>query len=173
MSVSVDFVSKVPELAAFRALLLDYYADVLETAARAGLTGVTPQEATDGSIADLPKMLPPKGRLLLASNPEGRLVGCGALVGIRADAAEMKRMYVRPEARGTGLGRRLFEMRIEEARRMGCTSIYADTARGNRAMLSMYERFGFRYIPRYPENANPPEFEPYLVYLRFDFPPGG
>jgi hypothetical protein len=34
-------------------------------------------------------------------------------------------------------------------------------------MLSMYERFGFRYIQRYPENANPIEFEPYLVYLEY------
>ena len=82
----------------------------------------------------------------------------------------MKRMFVRPEAQGQGLGRRLFEMRIAEAKKMGCRVIYADTARGNRSMLSMYEKYGFQYIPRYPENANPPEFEPYLVFLEYRIP---
>jgi hypothetical protein len=37
--------------------------------------------------------------------------------------------------------------------------------KGNTAMLSMYEKFGFAYIRRYPENANVPELEPWLVYL--------
>ena len=52
---------------------------------------------------------------------------------------------------------------------MGCRAVYADTYRGNRPMLNIYERHGFRHIPRYPENANPPEFEPYLVYLEYRF----
>ncbi|MEM1430250.1 MAG: GNAT family N-acetyltransferase, partial [Pseudomonadota bacterium] len=60
-------------------------------------------------------------------------------------------------------------LRIEEAERMGCTTLYADTVKGNRAMLSMYERMGFSYIPRYPENANPPEWSDVLVYLQLQF----
>ena len=82
----------------------------------------------------------------------------------------MKCVFARPEEQGLGLGKRLFEMRIEEARKMGCRTIYADTAKGNRPMLSIYERFGFNSIPHYPENANPPEFEPCLVYLEYRFP---
>ncbi len=35
-------------------------------------------------------------------------------------------------------------------------------------MLSIFEKFGFSYIPRYPENANVPELEPWLVYLEAD-----
>jgi RimJ/RimL family protein N-acetyltransferase len=55
-------------------------------------------------------------------------------------------------------------MRIDAAREMGCTTLYADTIKGNRAMLAMYVRLGFDYAPsRYPENANPPELDPYLV----------
>jgi GNAT superfamily N-acetyltransferase len=81
----------------------------------------------------------------------------------------MKRMFVRPEARAQGVGSRVFEMRIEEAPKMGCCAVYADTFKGNRPMLEIYERFGFNYIPRYPENANPPELEPFLVYLEYKF----
>lgn len=77
-------------------------------------------------------------------------------------------MYVRPKARGLGLGKLLFEHRLNEAREMGCTTIYADTVKGNTPMLSMYDKFGFSYIPRYPENANGLELATYLVYLKLD-----
>ena len=50
---------------------------------------------------------------------------------------------------------------------MGCKAVYADTVRGNRPMLSIYERFGFRYVPRYEGNANPPEMADHLVYLEY------
>ncbi len=167
MTVNLSFVSDVPDLDAFKELLFDYYTDVGKIARKAGVPAFLAEDMVSSSIDHLHEMLPPEGRLLLAQNAEGRLVGCGTLRRVRPDAVEMKRMFVRPEARGSGLGRRLFEMRIEEARKMGCKVIYADTARGNRPMLAMYEAFGFEYIPRYPENANPLEFEPYLVFLQY------
>jgi len=168
MTVEISFVSEVANLPEFEGLLLEYYADVLKVAEAAGLPKLAPQDLVDVSIAHLDEMLPPNGRLALAYNDDGRLVGCGALRRIRSDAVEMKRMFVRPEARGQSVGQRLFEMRVEEARKMGCRLIYVDTAKGNRPMLSMYERFGFKYIERYPENANPAEYAPYLVYLAYD-----
>ena len=155
MMIEVSFVSEVKNLSEFEELLFEYYSDVLQIAEAAGLPKLAPEDLVQSSVDHLDEMLPPNGRLL----------GCGTLRRIRSDAVEMKRMFVRPEARGNGLGQRLFEMRIEEARKMGCRAVYADTAKGNRPMLSMYERFGFHYIQRYPENANPIEFEPYLVNL--------
>ena len=170
MAVEFSFASEVTDLAELEELFLEYYTDVLKVAEAAGLHKLEPQDLVNDSMAHLDEMLPPDGRLLLARNADGRLVGCGTLRRIRPDAVEMKRMFVRQEARGQKVGQRLFEMRIEEARRMGCSAVYADTARGNRPMLSMYERFGFRYIPRYAENANPPDYAPYLVYLVYEFP---
>jgi len=107
---------------------------------------------------------------LLAHGPDGQLLGCGVIRMIRPDAAELKRMFARPEVQGAGLGHKLFEMRMAEARQMGARAIYVDTAKGNTPMLSMYERHGFSYIPRHPENANPEAFAPYLVYLKYTFP---
>lgn len=170
MIADVSFVTEVRDLPAFGNLLTDYYRIALKVFEAAGGPVVRPEELAGSSLEHLDEMLPPKGRLVLALGEDGRLLGCGTLRWIRPDAVEMKRMFVRPEAQGLGLGKRLFEMRIEEARKMGCRAIYADTAKGNRPMLSIYERFGFSYIPRYPENANPPEFEPYLVYLEYRFP---
>lgn len=169
MSYEISFVSTVVNLPEFESLLFEYYSDVLQTAAAAGLPKLAPEDMVRSSLENLDQMLPPDGRLVLAQSENGRLLGCATLRRIRPDAAEMKRMFVRPEARRMGMARRLFEMRLEEAKRMGCTAVYADTVKGNRPMLSMYEKFGFQYIDRYPENANPIEFEPYLVYLEYRF----
>ena len=170
MIADVSFVSEVEDPQAFRNLLTDYYTNVLKTLEAAGGPILSPEELTESSLDHLDEMLPPQGRLVLARAEDGRLLGCGTLRRIRPDAVEMKRMFVRPGAQGLGLGKRLFNMRIEEARNMGCRAVFADTAKGNRPMLSIYERFGFKYVLRYPENANPPELEPYLVYLEYRFP---
>ncbi len=171
MSIEISFVSQVTDLAEFEALLLEYYTDVLQIARTAGLPELAPEDMAHSSMEHLADMLPPHGRLALARSQDGELVGCGTLRRIRPNAVEMKRMYVSPAARGNGLGQILFQMRMDEARKMGCRFVYADTAKGNRPMLSMYERGGFHYIERYPENANPVEFEPYLVYLQYDLEP--
>lgn len=165
MRYSFEFVTDPPDLPAFQALMQEFFETMLAKLVAVGGPQLSAPELAAGTVANLDAMRPPKGRLLLATRDDGRLIGCGVLRQIRPDAAELKRMYIRPEARGHGLGRQLFERRIEEARRMGCKTLYADTIKGNTAMLSMYERFGFTYMPRYPENANGPELAPYLVYL--------
>lgn len=164
MSITLKFVDRIDDPQGLRDLFLAYATDILPLLAAVGGPVVDPEIIA--SVIDTPaELLPPRHRLLLATDADAQLVGCGSLRRIREDAAEMKRMYVRPEARGTGLGRRLFEGRIAEARRMGLKWLFADTVKGNRPMLGMYEKLGFSYIDRYPENANPEEFARYLVYL--------
>ena len=170
MDVELTFVAEVEDVDEFQDLLLEYYTGILPSVEAAGGPVLSAQDMAGSSIAHLEEMLPPDGRLVFARREDGLLLGCGALRRIRPDAVEMKRMFVRPEARGLGLGKKLFETRIDEARRMGCRLIFADTVKGNRPMLSMYERFGFEYIPRYPEIANPPDFDPFLVYLQYQLP---
>lgn len=165
MTLKLEFVSELPDPKAFEALMRDYYHIMVGKVIDAGGPAYSAADLAADTIAHLEDLTPPEGRILLATQDDGTLIGCGVIRKIRPDAAELKRMYVRPSAQGLGLGRRLFEMRIAEARNMGCTFLYADTVKGNTAMLSMYEKFGFHYIPRYPVNANGPELEPYLVYL--------
>jgi GNAT superfamily N-acetyltransferase len=165
MAHKLEFVTELPDPAAFEALMREFYTVMVGKLAAAGGPNPSPADLAARTMSQLDELLPPIGRLLLATGDAGTLTGCGVLRLIRPDAAELKRMYVRPEARGQGLGRRLFEMRIAEARAMGCTTLYADTIRGNSAMLTMYERYGFEYTARYPGNANGPELHPYLVYL--------
>ncbi|MDJ1016402.1 MAG: GNAT family N-acetyltransferase [Paracoccaceae bacterium] len=168
MSFQYDFVETIENPQEFKALMVAYYGDVLPKVAAIGAPVLDPVAFADETLAKSEELLPPRNRLLLVRDASGKLVGCGTLRRIRDDAAEMKRMFVLPEAQGQGLGQRIFEERIAEARRMGLKWLYADTFKGNRAMLSMYEKFGFGYIPRYPENANDEEFDPFLVYLSYE-----
>lgn len=167
MSYKLEFVSEPPDLEAFESLMREFFQVMVDKLNDIGGPAYSAVDLAKNMMAHLGELAPPNGRILLATQDDGTLLGCGVIRKIRPDAAELKRMYVRPGAQGLGLGRQLFETRIAEARNMGCRFLYADTIKGNGAMLSIYEKHGFRYVPRYPENANGPELEPYLVYLEY------
>lgn len=94
---------------------------------------------------------PPRGCLLLARS-KGDLAGCIALRDHGANACEMKRLYVRPQYRATGLGRRLAESAIAHARRMAYARIVLDTLPGMAAAQGLYASLGFREITAYYQN---------------------
>lgn len=94
---------------------------------------------------------PPSGRLLLALRDDVA-VGCIALRAVDAARCEMKRLFLRPGERGSGLGRALVERVLSEARAIGYGEIVLDTLPSMTAAQRMYERFGFRDIPPYRTN---------------------
>jgi len=83
-------------------------------------------------------------------------LGCVGLRPLDATTAEMKRLYVRPAARGTGLGRKLALAAIGEARERGYRRIVLDTVAGKMdAAIALYRALGFREIAPYYENPIP------------------
>lgn len=105
-------------------------------------------------LSELPgSYAPPEGRLFLAVFDE-RIAGCIGLRKINDHCTcEMKRLYVRPEFRGLGIGRALALKLIEEARLVGYERMRLDTlpAQMNEA-IKMYRAFGFREIEPYYHN---------------------
>ena len=169
MRYKVEPVREVPDKPALQEMLLEYYAIILEKFAEAGgPPNYTPQDLFASFWPDLHKFLPPTGRLILAHDEDRRLVGCGTLQQARRDAGELKRLYIRSEAAGHGLGQAVIDARIEAAREMGWRKLLVNTPVGNRQMLHLYEKMGFRYIDRFPECSDPAEIAEYFVYLQLD-----
>ena len=107
----------------------------------------------DEELAGLPgDYAPPKGCLLLAEC-EGQLAGCVALHALEPGVCEMKRLYLRPQFRGKGLGRAMAERVIAEARLIGYRRMRLDTVEPvMKDAVAMYRKLGFKEIFPYCEN---------------------
>jgi len=157
-----------PDAAELRALLTEFYTHMFIRLTSIGGPLLDAADYARDSVATIDQSLPPHGALALVRDATGALIGCGSMRRLDATRGEMKRLYVAPAARGLGLGRALVQLRLDTARAMGLRSLYADTMRGNSGMLTLYDSFGFRAIDRYEGNANPVEYDRYLVYRRLD-----
>ena len=116
-----------------------------------------------GEMAGFPgKYAPPEGRLLLAES-DGKVVGGVGLRRYSGTACEMKRLFVRPEGRGTGAGAALVTAVIEAARDASYSEMLLDTLEGMVAARGLYMRAGFQLTENY--NDNPTEN---VVHLRLD-----
>ena len=107
----------------------------------------------DRELAELPgDYAPPDGWLLLLEH-DGRLAGCVALHKLDVDTCEMKRLYLRPEFRGRGLGLALARAIIDEARKIGYRYMRLDTVEPvMQDAVAMYRKMGFKEIAPYRPN---------------------
>jgi ribosomal protein S18 acetylase RimI-like enzyme len=95
---------------------------------------------------------PASGRLYLAVEND-EVAGCIALRKLGEGICEMKRLYVRPAFRGTGLGRKLTERIIADASAIGYASMRLDTLPGKMDQaIVLYRSLGFKSIPPYYDN---------------------
>ena len=92
------------------------------------------------------------GVLLLVADPAGEVVGPAAVRLLEPGLGELKRMWLRPSCQGRGLGRRLMDACLDEARRLGCRALRLDTQAKLEAAVHLYRVYGFSEIPRYNDN---------------------
>lgn len=141
MSMNISQVISAEEIAAVRQLFEEYATSLPIDLGYQGFQ----QE-----LAELPgAYAPPLGRLLLAAD-EGGPAGCVALRPLDHQCGEMKRLFVRPERQGFGVGRMLVARTVAEARGIGYTTIQLDTLSSMQSALRLYQSLGFvRRAPYY------------------------
>jgi DNA-binding MarR family transcriptional regulator/GNAT superfamily N-acetyltransferase len=101
------------------------------------------------SISADPHELAPPAGLLLVARLRGKPVACGALKFHEQAPTELKRMWVAPEARGIGLGRRLLQELERHARQAGVEVVRLETNRSLREAIQLYRTSGYREVQRF------------------------
>jgi len=135
-----------------RASVTDAVGRALIDALSAELRALYPEAGADEFRSDPARAAAERGAFLVA-HLDGAPVGCGAVRALDDDTAELKRMYVAPAARGTGLGRRLLEALENEALALGARLLVLETGTRQTAALALYRNTGFEPIPRYDEHT--------------------
>lgn len=108
-------------------------------------------QSFEKELATLPgEYAPPGGALFLVREQAGSApVGCAGLRRLAADTVELKRLFVRPEFQGRGLGKQLLRAAINQAVALGYQRIWLDTVPQLTTAIELYHRWGFREIPPY------------------------
>ncbi len=103
---------------------------------------------------DISSLTQPNVLFAVARATDGAPLGCAAIV-VTPAFGEVKRMYVRPTARGQGVARRLLETLEDAARGQGCRSLMLETGPTMPEALALYERLGYKHrgaFGDYPED---------------------
>jgi GNAT superfamily N-acetyltransferase len=141
MNADVRQASSAADLAAVIALFRAYAASLDVDLAYQGF---------EAEMAAMPgKYAPPAGRLLLARSADGVPLGCVGLRALDPGCCEMKRLYVAPEGRGTGLGARLVEAVIREAEAIGYREMRLDSLPSMGPAIALYRKRGFETMAPY------------------------
>jgi N-acetylglutamate synthase-like GNAT family acetyltransferase len=106
--------------------------------------------------------VPPDECLLIALN-DGRASGCVALGRLSNNICEMRTLYVQPESRGKGVGKKLAQASISEARKLGYSSVRLDTLAFMNNALNLYHTLGFYDIEPYRNISAP--LRRYICFL--------
>ena len=102
--------------------------------------GFDPRESAAPTLDDF---TPPDG-LFLVAYVDGTARGCGGFKRLDRETAYLKRMWVDPESRGVGLGKRLLESLEQRAKEAGYNEICLDTHRSLTEARTLYERNGYQ-----------------------------
>jgi putative acetyltransferase len=130
-------------------------------------------EANDADIQNVVASYRERGgSFRVVTSIEGDIVGCGGLYPVDERQAEIRRMYLLPEARGLGVGRRLLEELISLAKERRFERVVLETASVLKEAISLYRKRGF--VPTPHRGAAPPPMRPaYALQLGTDAPRGG
>ncbi|TXS02788.1 GNAT family N-acetyltransferase [Streptomyces sp. col6] len=124
----------------------DYYGEV---AGRYWGRQATAEEIDEGLTDDGAELLAAPSGAFVVGRFEGRAAACAGLVLVDADTAELTRVFVRPEFRGTGGGGLLLAALEERARALGRSRLRLDTRNDLVEARGLYAKHGYREVPAF------------------------
>ena len=142
---AVDIRPEPPDTADARWCLNEYFRDL----AQRFETGFDPDRSNPATAAE---MTPPAG-IFLVARLDGHPVGCAALKVKGGAIGEIKRMWVHPDTRGIGIGRRILAAVEEQARAFGLAVLRLETNRSLTEAQALYHKGGYREVA--PFNDEP------------------
>lgn len=110
---------------------------------------------------DLRSLMQPEVKFAVARDAVGAIVGCAAVV-LSSEYGEIKRMYVKPEARGLGAAKRLMAELEQATRAAGCSSMVLETGPSQPEAIALYARHGFERCGPYGDYRD----DPLSVFMR-------
>jgi GNAT superfamily N-acetyltransferase len=131
---------------------------------------VDPESMLRQNMETLAAFLPPRGLVLLGLS-EGRPAGCTCIRTISIGIAELKRMYVRPNFRGKGIGTALGQAAIQRARQLGYSTLRLDSACFMSDAHHLYRSLGFADIAPYDGSDVPKEHQKDCVFMQLNLLP--
>jgi GNAT superfamily N-acetyltransferase len=121
-------------------------------------------EAVERDVATIDKFGPPDGRLLLAL-ADGVVIGTAAMRRLGPDTTEIKRMWVDPPRRRSGIGRAMLDRLIQSASDAGYSRIVLDSPDFMTAAHALYRSRGFADREPYPESEIPSEYQSHWIFM--------
>lgn len=158
--------------AALAALWLEYLAWANDALAAAhGVRLGRAEDAVAADLAHLDAYAAPQGALVLAEDDGGTLLGCAALRASSPGVGEIKRFYVRADARRHGAARAMLQALIAAAQRANYRALRLDSARFMAPAHALYRAHGFVPIAPYAESEIPPAYHAHWVFMQLDLAP--
>jgi ribosomal protein S18 acetylase RimI-like enzyme len=128
------------------------------------IIGVTLQDYVENNVDEFASSILTDGVLYLIQ-VEDKIVGMGALRKLKEGIGEIKRMYIKPEYQGKGLGKKMLQLLLRRGKEDGFSAIYLETGSFMTTAQHLYRSAGFHNRGEYPETEVPPQLRHVWLFM--------
>lgn len=128
------------------------------------MVGRTAEEMARGILSAYKDLKPPEGVLCILKI-DGKIAGMGVIKRLEDDIGELKNMYIRPEYRGNGYGKKMVQKLLETGGDLGFDTFRLDTSKFMVAAQHIYKLAGFEERDKYPGSDVSAQWEPYWLWM--------
>ena len=162
---TIDVIDNLASAPGWIDMQREYLNDAVAKHKEATGQSVDAEDQLRQTVEHIDRFLGPNGRFIVSRTAGNELLGMVFLLRLENGKGEVKRLYVRPEARRKGLARQLMDRLEREARQMGCSALYLDTSAGLREAIAFYRSSGFADAPFDPSSVQDPQIAQHLVIM--------